>query len=97
MPRYYLTKSPLKDKRFRIYMKDHHHDFGSKGGSTYIDHGDDKIKKAWHARHKTNPNYNQFHSAINMSRTLLWGKHKSLDKNIKDFNTTYDVHIIKKL
>ena len=71
---YILKKSKNKGKRFVIEMPDlsHKHNFGAfpfeKG--TYIDHGDDKIKKAWIARHKNDKNWNNKHSGIYYSRHL---------------------------
>ncbi len=99
METYILTKSPVKGKRFRIQMtkpKPHHHDFGSYVGKTYIDHGDDKIKQAWVARHQKDKNWDNYHSGIFMSRSLLWGPHKSLNKNIKEYERKYNVKIINK-
>jgi len=96
MKTYTLTKSPVKGKRFRIDMNDHHHDFGSDVGKTYIEHGDNKIKQAWIARHRKDKNWANFHSGIFMSRSLLWGPYKSLDKNIKEYERQYNVKIINR-
>ena len=74
MKTYTLTKSPVKGKRFRINMGDHHHDFASDVGNTFIDHKDDKLKQAWIARHKNDRNYNSKHSGIYHSRKLLWSE-----------------------
>ena len=74
MINYILTKSPVKGKRFRIQMTDHHHDFGSDIGKTFIDHKDKNLKKAWEARHKNDKNYNSKHSGIYHSRKLLWSE-----------------------
>ena len=51
-----LKKSNRKGKRFEIVMSDHSHHFGSDVGKTFIDHKDDKKKKAWNARHKNDKN-----------------------------------------
>lgn len=76
METYILKKSDRKNKRFVIIMKErnHQHHFGAipfKNG-TYIDHKDDKIKKAWEARHRVNKNWDNKHSSIYYSRMLLW-------------------------
>ena len=47
-------------------------DFGQKGGSTYIDHKDQKKKDAYLARHKANENWNDPTTAGALSRWLLW-------------------------
>ena len=76
METYILKRSTRKGKRFVIIMpqRNHQHHFGAipfKKG-TYIDHKDEKIKKAWEARHKKDKNYNNPHSGIYYSRYLLW-------------------------
>ena len=43
MKTYTLSNSPVKGKRFRIDMIDHHHDFASDVGKTFIDHKDNKL------------------------------------------------------
>ena len=85
-----LSKALNKGKRLRVTMsdfdniKDHHHEFGAKGGKTFVDHGDEKKKKSWVARHSVNKNWDNIHSPIFYSRHILWGKHKDINKNIKD-------------
>ena len=87
METYILKKSDRKGKRFVIEMPEmgHSHHFGAlpfdKG--TYIDHKNDKIKKAWIARHKGDKNWNNKHSCIYYSRYLLWGDSTNLKDNIK--------------
>lgn len=91
-----LKKSNRKGKRFFISMPqfNHSHHFGSKDGKTYIDGRTDKEKENWEARHKTNKNWNNKHSAIYYSRYLLWGKHKDLKKNVKELEKKDKVKII---
>jgi len=45
MKKYILEKSPLKDKKYRITMTDHHHDFGAKDSKTFVNHKDKTKKK----------------------------------------------------
>ncbi len=45
-------KSTRKGKRFYVIYKGKIIHFGSKTGSTFIDHQDELIKKNWRARHK---------------------------------------------
>lgn len=97
MKTYILEKSPRKNKRFRIYMTDptpHFHDFGQKDGKTFIDNRTEKEKQNWIARHKFNPNWNNFHSPIYHSRMLLWTE-KTLDKAIKKYEKLNNVKIKK--
>ncbi len=96
MKKYILEKSPLKDKKYRITMTDHHHDFGAKDSETFVNHKDKTKKKNWEARHKVNPNYNSKHSGIYHSRKLLWTE-PTLDKAIKKYEKEHNVKIINKI
>jgi len=44
--------SKAKEKRFYVIYKNKRINFGLKGGSAFIDHGDEAKRKAWLARHK---------------------------------------------
>ena len=81
---YILEDSKRKGKRFVIIMPEynHKHHFGSDVGETYVDHKNDKKKKAWIARHKGDKNWNYPHSGIFHSRHLLWNA-PSLSDSIK--------------
>ncbi len=98
MKTYILEKSPRKNKRFRIYMTDptpHFHDFGQKDGKTFIDGRTEKERQNWIARHKSNKNWNSFHSPIYQSKMLLWTEN-TLDKAIKKYEKLHNVKIKKK-
>lgn len=43
--------SPRKNKRFYVLYNNKFIHFGSKDGMAFIDHKNNKIKKAWQARH----------------------------------------------
>lgn len=92
MKEYILKKSNKKDKRYFINMGDHGHHFGSKTGKTFIDHKDEKKKKAWIARHKVNKNWDSLHSAIYHSRKLLWTE-PTLKESIKKYEKEHKVKI----
>jgi hypothetical protein len=92
MIEYILKKSNKKDKRYFINMGDHGHHFGSKTGKTFIDHKDEKKKKAWIARHKVNKNWDSLHSAIYHSRKLLWTE-PTLKESIKKYEKEHNVKI----
>ena len=96
MKTYILSDSKKKNKRFRITMSDHHHDFGSDVGKTYVDHNDTSKKKAWIKRHSTNKNYNNKHSAIYHSRHLFWAK-PTLAQSIKSYEKRHKVNIINRI
>lgn len=44
-------RSRQKNKRFYVIYSGKKINFGLKGGKTFIDHRDEKKKKAWKARH----------------------------------------------
>ena len=44
--------SRVKGKRFYVIYQGKRINFGAKNGSTFIDHRDEKKRKAWKARHK---------------------------------------------
>jgi hypothetical protein len=71
-----LVSSPLETKRFRAIWPDGTHtDFGQKGGSTFIDHRDEKKRMAYIARHsKGRENWNDPRSAGALARYILWEK-----------------------
>lgn len=64
--------------------------FGSKGASTFLEHRDTKIKRAWIARHKVREDWNNPITAGALSRWLLWNK-PSLDASIKDYKNKFNL------
>jgi len=97
MKTYILTKSNRKHSEYKIDMGNHSHHFGGKGARTYVSGRTDKEKAAWIARHRKDNNWSDFHSGIYMSKSLLWGPHKSLDKNIEEYEKRHGVKIIKRI
>lgn len=91
--KYILKKSKRKGKRFELDMGEMSHHFGSDVGKTYVDGRSDKEKKNWEARHKTNKNWNNKHSAIYYSRHLLWSE-PTLKEAIKKLEKKDKVKII---
>ena len=76
-----ISISKRKGKRFAITRPDekviHFGVWPYTGQGTYIDHGDDKIKKAWRARHKKilkdgKPAYKNPDSPEYYSWRILW-------------------------
>ena len=59
--------------------------FGSKGGKTFIDHGDEKIKENWMKRHKVNESWNKYDSAGALAKHVLWNK-TDIRASVKDLN-----------
>ncbi len=57
--------------------------FGLKGGSTYIDHKDKKLRSRYIARHRVNEDWTNYQSPGALAKHLLWGESGALDTNIK--------------
>jgi len=88
-----LENSPIKTKRFRVYLNDDtHYDFGLYGGHTYLDHHDKNKRDNYRKRH-----YAQEQKFIDdlipspalFSYWLLWGDSVDIDKNIKTLNKKF--------
>jgi len=94
---YVLKTSGRKGKRYVITMPryGHAHHFGSSVGKTFIDHQDEKKKKAWIARHKDDKGWNNPHSGIYHSRKLLWSE-PTLKEAIKKYERYHNVKITLK-
>jgi len=97
-----IEKSKQQAKRYKITMdgfkdmKSHSHNFGSKFGNTYIDERTDKEKQAWYARHLSDKNFNNMHSAIYMSKNILWGDSKNIITNLKKLGNDLGAKIVIK-
>tara|TARA_R110000824_G_scaffold107719_5_gene254220 strand:- start:172 stop:483 length:312 start_codon:yes stop_codon:yes gene_type:complete len=63
--------------------------FGSKGSTTYIDGADDEARANYIKRHRVNEDWTDGQSPGALSRYLLWGDSKDLDKNIIDFKKRF--------
>ena len=98
MPRYILQKSTRKDKKWMVIGPDgttiH---FGGAGFQDFTEHGDERRKASYLARHEKNENWTKagIDSAGFWARWLLWSK-PSLNEAIKYMNTKFDIQIIKK-
>jgi hypothetical protein len=101
-----IKPSPLKTKRFRATILKHDGtkqriDFGQKDGVTYIDNmRTSQERHNYLQRHLGNPTEkklieNLIPSPALLSATLLWGKHKSLSKNVDELNKLWKPFLIK--
>ena len=87
-----ISKSHVKDKRYRIDLPDgRHFNFGLEGGRTYIDHKDKTKRTKYLKRHMANPKEkylinNLIPSPALFSAKILWGDHSSLKRNLKELN-----------
>ena len=70
--------STVKNKRFYVIYQGKKINFGLKGGSTFIDHGDSTKRRAWIARHSRITNKEGQYviklrtSADFWSKNILW-------------------------
>ena len=88
-----IVDSPLKTKRFRIYLDDNKHfDFGVKDKhETYIDHHDKTRRERYRQRHYNSERErpyieNVVPSSALFSYYVLWGESTSIPKNISHLN-----------
>jgi len=87
-----ISDSPLKTKRFRVYLDNNkHYDFGLKTGQTYIDHKDKTKRRNYQLRHYNSKREQHFISELIPSPALfsyyiLWGESTSIRKNIQNLN-----------
>jgi hypothetical protein len=90
-----VEPSPVKNKRLRVFLdNEKYYDFGLDTGSTYIDHGDQKKRSAYFARHFGNKTEKQLienlvPSPALFSMFVLWGKYNSLERNIEFLNSLF--------
>lgn len=97
-----LLPSHLETKRFKIVLKVDNHEytfnFGDRNGHTFIDHGDERKREAYRARHYGNPTEkfridNLVPSPSLFSWKLLWGDSPDLLDNLvelqREFNSKY--------
>ena len=92
-----IIKSPVKNKRFRLYMDDDkYYDFGLENPviGTYIDHKDKKIRENYRKRHLGNKRECELISYLIPSPSLfsyylLWGDNENLNDNINMLNNMF--------
>lgn len=86
-----IVNSKSKNKRFTAVFSDGSRiDFGLKGGSTYIDHGDNIKRINYIKRHKVNEDWTKI-NAGSLSRYVLWGDSKDINKNIQDYKRRFNI------
>lgn len=91
-----ITKSDRDEKKLKAVFYDNDKKiktthFGLKGSSTFIDHKDEKKKKAYLARHSRNDeDWGDHMSAGSLSRYILWNK-ETLSASIADYKKRFKV------
>ena len=79
-----ITPSDKADKRLKAKFANKTIHFGSKGGSTYVDHKDPKIKDNWEKRHKVRENWKDYETAA-LSKHVLWNQ-TNIKASVQDLN-----------
>lgn len=87
-----LDKSKRDGKRYVIVFDNPKRTihFGSDVGTTYIDEGDKEKRDNYIARHKVNEDWSKV-NAGSLSRYLLWGKSKNINRNLRDYLERFDI------
>ena len=81
----YVRPSTRANKRLMAEFPDRTVHFGSRDGSTYIDHYDDDIRDAWIARHSVKGDFKNYESPAALARWLLW-EEQTLPEAIQALN-----------
>lgn len=85
-----IRPSKRKDKRFEAIFEDNTKiNFGLKGGSTYIDHGDKKKKDNYIKRHQVREDWTKINPG-SMSRWILW-ETGNIGTNISNFKKKFNI------
>jgi len=91
-----ISKSPLKNKRLRVYTDDDRHfDFGLSGARTFIDHHDIRKRDNYRKRHLGNNREYELISTLTPSPSLfayyiLWGDYTNINDNINMLNDIFE-------
>jgi hypothetical protein len=91
-----IKKSTNKDKKMMAIFYDGEKKikithFGATGYTDFIKSGgDEKKKKAYLDRHRTNENWNDYMTPGSLSRWILWNK-KTLSASIADYKIKFNL------
>jgi hypothetical protein len=91
-----IKKSTNKDKKMMAIFYDGEKKiktthFGASGYTDFIKSGgDEKKKKAYLDRHRTNENWNDYMTPGSLSRWILWNK-KTLSASIADYKIKFNL------
>lgn len=89
-----IKPSPRPTKKyvatFMVNDKQKTVQFGYKGSQTFLDHGDEKKRLAYVARHQKNENFNDPLTAGSLARWINWNK-TTLSASIADFKKRFNL------
>jgi hypothetical protein len=90
-----VEPSEAKNKRFVAIFSDGKKEkkvnFGLKGGKTYLDHRNKKVRSAYRARHEVDLKTKDPMRAGYLSYYLLWGDSTSLAVNINNYKKKFNL------
>ncbi len=87
---FYVVKSNRIDKKFKaIFSNGKKVHFGSKFGSTFLDHRYLITRFNYLKRHQVNEDWSDSFSPGALSAYLLWGNNYTIDDNIFEFNRVF--------
>lgn len=90
-----VKKSNAKEKRltakFKVGGRTESVSFGLRGGKTYVDGRTFAEKEQYLARHKPNENWADPTTRGSLAKHILWGRHRSIEKNVKAFKSKFNL------
>ena len=89
-----VTRTPNSSKAFKaIFKQDSGRNktirFGTESNFTMNPNKTEKDRKNYIARHRVNENFNNPMTAGSLSRHLLWGDTRSINKNVASFKIKF--------
>jgi hypothetical protein len=87
-----IKPSTRKNKRLMaVFSNGKTIHFGNLGSQTYIDHHDIDKQRNYIKRHQPNEDFENPYSAGALSRWILWGDSRNIDKNIRNFKKKFNI------
>lgn len=87
-----VVRSPIAAKKWRAFFDDGTHtDFGDATMEDYTQHGDEKRRESYRARHRKDLETGDPRRAGYLSYYLLWGDSRSLASNIRAYKKRFSM------
>ena len=90
----HFGKSDRDGKKLKIVLmkdgKKKTYHFGSDVSQTYAEGASKNKRDNYIARHRVNENWDDINNG-SLSRYILWGKHQSIQKNLKSFLKRFNI------
>ena len=92
-PKYYLSKSDKRNKKYMVKTPKKNIYFGQAGASDYTIHKNEVRKDAYLLRHYNSENWDDLNSAGAWSRYILWNE-TTIKKSISNMEKLFKIKII---